>query len=138
MPQPNACEVYYKTCAAVDNNDRYRQSSLMIKRKLGAKDWSMRINMSLFAICIVDTCLAYKLSTGTKETQAEFYLALAEEMIDNTYDQPNSAHTKNSNKESPSQSLFHHSTGMARSGINAHLTPTAIDLSGMLDRKSVV
>ena len=102
VPQPKACEFYYKTCAAVENHNRYRQSSLMIESKLGTKYWSMRINMSLVAICIVDTCLAYKLATRTEETHAEFYLALAEEMIDNTYDQPNSAHTKNSNKESPS------------------------------------
>ena len=45
-------------------------------------------------------------------------------MIDNTYDQSKSARTKNSGYESPSPSLFHHSTGMERSGINAHLTPT--------------
>ena len=96
----------------------------MIEKKLGTKDWSIRINMSLVAICIVETWLAYKLSTGTEETQAEFYLALAEEMIDNTYDQPNSARTKQSGYESPRQSLFHHSTGMEISGINAHLTPT--------------
>ena len=80
--------------------------------------------MSLVAICIVDTWLAYKLATGTEETQAEFYLALSEEMIYNTYDQLSSARTKNSGYESPNQSLFHQSTGMSRSGINAHLTPT--------------
>ena len=50
----------------------------MIEKKLGTKYWSMQINMSLVAICIVDTCLAYKLSTVTEETQADFYPALAE------------------------------------------------------------
>ena len=50
----------------------------MIEKKLGTKYWAMRINMSLIAICIVDTWLAYKLATGTEETQADFYLALAE------------------------------------------------------------
>ena len=78
MSQPKACEVYYKTCAAVDNHNHYRQSSLMIERKLGTKYWSMQINMSLVAICIVETWLEYKLASGTEETQAEFYLALAE------------------------------------------------------------
>ena len=86
----------------MDNHNRYRQSSLMIERKLGTKDWAMRINMPLVAIYIVDSWLAYKLATGTEETQADFYLALAEEMIDNTYDQPNSARTQNSGYESPS------------------------------------
>ena len=50
----------------------------MIERKLGTKDWAMRINMSLVDICIVDTWLAYKLAMGTEETQAEFYPAIAE------------------------------------------------------------
>ena len=124
VPQPKACELYYNTCAAVDNHNRYRQSSLMLEKKLGTKDWAMRINMSLFAICIVDTWLAYKLCTGTEETQAAFYLALAEEMIDNTYDTPNQTRSQNNGYESPNESLFDHATGAARSGINAHLTPT--------------
>ena len=50
----------------------------MIEKKLEKKNWEMRINMSLVAIFIVDTCLAYKLSTVTEETQADFYPALAE------------------------------------------------------------
>ena len=78
VPQPKACDLYYKTYAAVDNRNRYRQSSLMIEKKLGTKDWAMHINMPLVAICIVDSWLAYKLCTGTEETQADFYLALAE------------------------------------------------------------
>ena len=40
-PQPKTCEVYYKTCAAVDNHNCYRKSSLMIEKKLGTKDWAM-------------------------------------------------------------------------------------------------
>ena len=60
----------------------------MIEKKLGTKYWSMQINMSLVAICIVDTWLSYKLDTGAEETHAEFYLAISEEMIDNMYDQP--------------------------------------------------
>ena len=92
----------------------------MLEKKLGTKDWAMRINMSLVAICIVDTWLAYKVCTGTEETQAAFYLALAEEMIDNTYDTPNQTRSQNNGYESPNESLFDHATGAARSGINAH------------------
>ena len=80
--------------------------------------------MFLIGICIVDACLAYKLAMRTEETRAEIYPALAEEIRDNTYDQPNSARNQNSSYGILNQSLFHNSTGMARSGINAHLTPT--------------
>ena len=124
VPQPKACEVYYNTCAAIDNHNRYRQSSLMMERKLGTKDWAMRINMSLVAICIVDAWLAYKQCTGTHETQANFYLALAEELIDNTYDEPNSTRARNNVNRSPSDPMFNHATGTARSGVSTHLTPT--------------
>ena len=96
----------------------------MLEKKLGTKYWIMRINISLVAICIVDIWLAYKLCTGTEETHAAFHLALAEEMIDNTYDNPNQTCSQNNNYESPNESLFNHATSAARSVINTHLTPT--------------
>ena len=37
MPQPKECEVYSKTCAVVDNHNRYSKISLMIEKKLGTK-----------------------------------------------------------------------------------------------------
>ena len=45
----------------------------------------MRINMSLVSIFIVDAWIAYNISTGTEDKKSDFYLALAEEMIENTY-----------------------------------------------------
>ena len=103
MPQPKAYEIYYKACAAVDNYNHYRQSSLIIEKKLGTKYWAMRINIFLVAICIVDICLAYKISTGTEYTQADFYIALSEEIIDDMYNQPNSARNKKSGYNTPNQ-----------------------------------
>lgn len=61
----------------------------------------MQINMSFITIYIVDAWLAYKIATGTEETQADFYLALAEEMRDDTYDQQNLGCTHNSGYKSP-------------------------------------
>ena len=69
VPQPNAREVYYKKCAAVDKHNCYMKSSLMIKKKLGTKYWAMRINMSLVAVFVIDTWLAYKLAKLIEETQ---------------------------------------------------------------------
>ena len=77
VPQPKACEFYYKTYDTVDNQNRYSQSSLMIEKKLGMRYWAMQINMSLVAICILDTWLVYNPYMGTEDIQAAFYLALA-------------------------------------------------------------
>ena len=70
----------------------------MIEKKLGTKDWEMRINISLVDICIVDTWLAYKTSTGNEETKTKCFLELVEEIIDKTYDQTDSYRKKNQAK----------------------------------------
>ena len=46
----------------------------------------MCFNMTSLGICFVDTSLAYAGCTKTKEALAEFYAALAEELIDNQHD----------------------------------------------------
>ena len=90
--------------------------------------WNERLgNANQYVPCCCMYCRymsRIQASHGTEETQSDFYLAHVEEMIDNTYDQPNSARNQNSSYGILNQSLFHNSTGMARSGINAHLTPT--------------
>ena len=42
--------------------------------------------MSLLGICIVDAWFAYSQATGSQYTQNDFYMDLAEELIDNNYD----------------------------------------------------
>ena len=37
VPQPEVCEMYYDTCAAIDQHNRHCQDSLQIKRKLQTK-----------------------------------------------------------------------------------------------------
>ena len=66
----------------------------MLERKLGTKDWSMRVNMSIFAMCVIDVFLIAKACGGYKEAPVEFFTALSEELIDNTFDMKN---TRNSN-----------------------------------------
>lgn len=85
--------------------------------------WATWINIPLVGISIVDTWLACKLATGTKETHADFYLALVDEIKNNTYNLPNSARTQNSGYNSPNQLLFRHSTGITRVGIHTNFTP---------------
>jgi hypothetical protein len=57
----------------------------MLERKLETKDWSVRVNLSLFGMCVID---AYYVAKGCRicdETPAQFFEALAEELIDNNY-----------------------------------------------------
>lgn len=143
VPQPAAAEIYYSACAAVDHHNRHRQDTLCIERKLVTHDWSKRVNLSILAIIIVDTWLAYKLmtfvhdenqtgeaETTTNEVQKDFYCHLAAELIDNNYETVVGGR-KQQNDSSPSSSeggthreLFHKHDGAPRCGIAAHLTPT--------------
>eukprot|EP00171_Calliarthron_tuberculosum_P006804 IDg6804t1 len=59
IPQPRAAEVYYAVCGAIDQHNRCRQDDLQLERKLGTMDWSMRVNCSIFGMCVVDSWLAY-------------------------------------------------------------------------------
>jgi hypothetical protein len=120
IPQPIACEIYYDTCASIDRHNRMRQDDLMLERKLGTMDWSLRVNLSLLGMCIVDSWLIYSKCTETEEKQREFYEALSEEMIDNQHDQ---VRGRRPVAEAGSPSLIT-AEGHMRSGIAAHLTPT--------------
>ena len=86
VPQPKVCEIYYSSCAKIDQHNRCRQQSLDLEKKLEVKEWSARVNMSLLAMCIVDSWLAFTHCTESSETQKDYYMHLAEELIDNCYD----------------------------------------------------
>lgn len=128
VPQPKAAEMYYKTCAAVDQHNRHRQATLKLETKLKTTDWSKRVNMTLLGITIVDTWLAWSQATGSKCTQSEFYNDLAEELIDNNYDRvggTGSRQQPTGSENSPlTQNLINPRTGSVRAGISIHLTPT--------------
>ena len=87
IPQPLACEIYYDTCARIDQHNRYRQDFLQLERKLEINDWSMRVNLSILGMIVVDTYLVYTQCTLEKnEKPADFFEALAEELIDNEFE----------------------------------------------------
>ncbi|KAG7344517.1 transposase IS4 [Nitzschia inconspicua] len=122
VPTPKVCNIYYDTCAAIDQNSRHRQDNLQIERKIETKNWGTRLGTTM---CIVDAWLVSKGATGTSETQSEFHSWLAEELIDNSYDKgPIRRSTGSVTEASPPQHLFDSRTGAGRSGIQAHLTPT--------------
>ena len=124
VPQPKACELYYDTCAAVDKHNRHRQDTLKLEKKVETHSWDKRVNFSILGICIVDTWLAYQLATNTKTPQRDFYMDLAEELIDNNYDGSNTRRHINLNNEQVSPTLRSKRDGTMRSGVCAHLTPT--------------
>ena len=86
----------------------------------------MRVSLTIFSMIVVDTWLVYSQATGFTELQSEFYVCLAEELIDNNIDsrlqcQRNSGEDgSDSNDESPVMTC----TGRVRAGISCHLTPT--------------
>jgi hypothetical protein len=124
IPQPLACEIYYETCAQIDRHNRMRQDDLMLERKLGTMDWAMRVNLTLFGMCVVDSWLVYSKCTETEEKQREFYELLAEEMIDNQHDQVRGRRFLDSASNSLGSPELITAEGHLRSGISAHLTPT--------------
>ena len=117
IPQPKACEVYYSTCARVDQHNRHRQDTLQLERKLKCHSWHIRVGISLLGIIITDTWMAYKRATMTTESQKSFHSYLAEELIDNNHDNQHSTRT------SPKNVLIFGSP-TARNGYGIHLTPT--------------
>ena len=107
IPQPKATEIYYRTCGVIDQHNRHRQDNLKTEKKLEMKKWDMRVNLTIFSMIVVDTWLVYSQVMGSTELQSEFYVRLAEELIDNNIDsrpqcQRNSGEDgSDSNDESP-------------------------------------
>jgi hypothetical protein len=126
--QPKASEIYYNTCGRIDQHNRHRADTLTLEKKFRVHNWDMRVNMTILGMIIVDTWLVYRGCTETVEKQKDFYLSLAEELIDNTYDSSRPSlrnaganNNNNNNNESPTLDW---ATGAARCGVYAHLTPT--------------
>ena len=109
----------------IDRHNRSRQDNLDIEKKIETKDWSKRCNLSIFAICVVDTWLAYKQIGKAYETQQDFYVHLSEELIDNTHDDVgrNRRMSRVGGDDIVPVKLITE-TGDIRCGIDIHLTPT--------------
>ena len=148
IDQPKACELYYNCCAMIDRHNRCRQKDLSLERKLVTRDWSKRINISLLSICIVDSWLAYTgITEDKKEKQKDFYGYLAEELIDNRYDERGGSRERLRSNNSPRRKLMNdlgtspliQNDGSSRCGLSIHLTPTKrkrIDKKGKISENS--
>jgi hypothetical protein len=58
----------------------------MLETKLKTLNWNMRLNLTIFGMCIVDSFLLMQGTQGDSMEQRLFYELLAQELIDNTYD----------------------------------------------------
>ena len=88
VPQPQVAETYYCCCSQIDRHNRCRQDDLRLEHKLVTHDWSMRVNLSLLGMCIVDSLLLYSGARGAAagHNQNKFYEDLAEQLIENTFE----------------------------------------------------
>jgi len=84
VPQPQVAETYYCCCSQIDRHNRCRQDDLQLEDKIVTHDWSMRVNLSLLGMCIVDSLLLYSGARGAAagHNQNEFYEDLAEQLIE--------------------------------------------------------
>ena len=99
-----------------------------LEKTLQCKTWDKRVNISILAICFVDTWKAYSNATLTKSTQREFYLRLSEELIDNTHGRIFVRNIKPivgvPEDDDDSHVCLLASDGSVPSGLGIHLTPT--------------
>ena len=128
IEQPKIAEIYYSTCSAIDKHNRLRQDDLRIEKKIETINWSTRVNLSIFAMIVVDSWLVYNAfaNRGKGEelnqavNQKEFYSVLAEELIDNTYHEKGRAARRSFQEEACIQAV---ESGSPKAGVLTHLTP---------------
>jgi hypothetical protein len=83
-------------------------------------------------MCVVDSWLAFSQCTESSETQKDFYSLLADEFIDNNYDNRRGPAVRGIARSSQQQNEDDSSTisgltsasGLPRCGVHSHLTPT--------------
>ena len=121
--QPMAAELYYDTCGKIDQHNKRRHDTLRLEKKIETNDWSKRVNLSIFAMTVVDSFLLYNQLVDDKESEMVFYAKLAEELIDNQYDRV-VRRKRPSGDGFGSPSSIIGADGLPRAGINTHLTPT--------------
>lgn len=54
VEQPQCIEMYYSACAGIDQQNRCRQDDPRLERTHVTHDWSMRVEVSLLSMCIVE------------------------------------------------------------------------------------
>jgi hypothetical protein len=86
-PQPKGADMYYSSYDLIDQRNRCRQHDLQLERKFVTAIWSMRLNVTIIGIIIVDSIF---LDLGARGAiaglQSDFYEELATELVFFNYD----------------------------------------------------
>jgi hypothetical protein len=77
VPQPKAAEMHYSSCDLIDQRNRCRQDDLHLERKCVITIWSMRLNVTLIGITVVDSIF---LGLGARGAIAGFQSDFCEEL----------------------------------------------------------
>ncbi len=78
---------YYGACARIKRHNHNKQDDLLLKRKFIRADWSKQVHISLLVFCIENYWLSCLSSHGDAQhlCQRSFYFKLAEQLIDNSW-----------------------------------------------------
>jgi heat shock protein HspQ len=138
VEQPKAAEVYYSVCGKVDQHNRDRQATLGLETKLKTNDWSLRVNLTIFAMIVVDAWKVWAALSNPDndenpdnvESQKTFYGHLAAELIDNTVDRVGGyASSRQIRSPNDDECIDYDASITPRAGVGAHLTPTKLRLT---------
>jgi hypothetical protein len=117
----------------------------MLERKLVTTDWSRHVNLSIMAICTLDTRQVYNKMTYVdpktegRKTQKEFYGHLAADLIYNTYHHIGGRRQHSSPSDgSFDSSLVNHHTGNPRSGLDADPLQSGSRILSMVQKQETL
>lgn len=81
IPQLKAAEVHYSACRPIDRHKRFLNNFLDIEKKLITQNWSKRVNISIFGMCVQDAWIflhgAVEGNNESYTSQDQFYKNLA-------------------------------------------------------------
>lgn len=108
------------TCGVIDRHNSCPQDDLKLERKIGSKNSSVRANMTILGMCIVESFLVCKgvFEGAGKVNQRAFSNVLVEQLIDNTFD-----HIGVRGRQAGARSSFMYNDGAPESGFHLYLSP---------------
>ena len=60
VSQPKNSEIYYNTCAALDQHNCHQHNTLKVERKMQTKSWEKHVTSSMFGMYCTDAWLIYR------------------------------------------------------------------------------
>jgi hypothetical protein len=118
VPQPQAAEIYYNSCAMIDMHNRCRPDDLQLEHNEKSLTGWRQVNL-VVGMCVVDAYLVFKSASPNESiTQRYFYIELAHQLTDNVFDTVGLRGRQTIATES-----VEYNEGELTSGVDIHLTP---------------